>query len=76
MSSRGAGCYAGAMTAAAGFTVDHRTLAELAREVEEADPIAWGSVALDPDTVYELIASQIARPNRSTSRRSGAVTWA
>ena len=48
------------MTAAAGFAIDHQTLAALAREVEEADPIAWGSVALDRDTVYELIASQIA----------------
>ena len=43
-----------------GFTLDHRTLAALAREVEEGDPIAWGGVALDRDTVYELIASQIA----------------
>jgi hypothetical protein len=43
-----------------GFTLDHRTLAALAREVEEGDPIAWGEVQLDRDTVYELIASQIA----------------
>ena len=43
-----------------GFTLDHRTLAALAREVEEGDPIAWGGTALDRDTVYELIASQIA----------------
>jgi hypothetical protein len=43
-----------------GFTLDHRKLAALARQVEEGDPIAWGGVALDRDTVYELIASQIA----------------
>jgi len=43
-----------------GFTLDHRTLAALAREVEEGDPIAWGDTALDRDTVYDLIASQIA----------------
>jgi hypothetical protein len=43
-----------------GFTLDHRTLAALAREVEDGDPIAWGGVALDRDTVYDLIASQIA----------------
>jgi hypothetical protein len=40
--------------------LDHRLLAKLAREVEEGDPIAWGDVALDRDTVYDLIASQIA----------------
>lgn len=43
-----------------GFRLDHRMLAALAREVEEGDPIAWGVVALDRDTVYELISSQIA----------------
>jgi hypothetical protein len=43
-----------------GLTLDHRTLAALAREVEEGDPIAWSGVALDRDTVYDLIASQIA----------------
>ncbi len=43
-----------------GFTLDHRTLAALAREVERGDPIAWGPVALDRDTAYEMIASQIA----------------
>ena len=26
-----------------GFTLDHRTLAALAREVEAGDPIAWGA---------------------------------
>ena len=44
-----------------GFTLDHRTLASLAREVESGDPIAWGDTALDRDTVYDLIASQIAQ---------------
>ncbi|HRO10737.1 MAG TPA: hypothetical protein PK452_04330, partial [Amaricoccus sp.] len=43
-----------------GFTLDHRMLAALAREVEGADPIAWGGTGLDRDTVYDLIASQIA----------------
>jgi hypothetical protein len=43
-----------------GFTLDHRTLAALAREVEDGDPIAWGATALDRETVYDLIASQIA----------------
>lgn len=41
-------------------TLDHHALAALAREVEEADPIAWGALALDRETVYDLIASQIA----------------
>jgi hypothetical protein len=43
-----------------GFTLDHRTLAALAREVEDGDPIAWTGQGLDRDTVYDLIASQIA----------------
>ena len=43
-----------------GLTLDHRMLAALARQVEEGDPIAWGGVELDRDTVYDLIASQIA----------------
>ena len=43
-----------------GFTLDHRTLAALAREVEAGDPIAWGGIALDRETAYDLIASQIA----------------
>jgi hypothetical protein len=40
-------------------TPDHRTLAALAREVAAGDPIAWGETALDRETVYELIASEI-----------------
>ena len=40
--------------------LDHHALAALAREVEEADPIAWGALSLDRETVYDLIASQIA----------------
>ena len=43
-----------------GLTLDHRMLAGLAREVEAGDPIDWTDVGLDPDTVYDLIASQIA----------------
>ena len=51
-----------------GLTLDHRLLAALAREVEAADPIAWGEVALDRDTAYELIASQIAEMFAATRR--------
>jgi hypothetical protein len=40
-------------------TPDHRALAALAREVAEGDPIAWGDTAIDRETVYELIASEI-----------------
>lgn len=40
--------------------LDHRQLARLAREVEDGDPIAWEGLELDRDTVYDLIASQIA----------------
>lgn len=40
--------------------LDHRLLARLAREVEEGDPIAWEGMAADRETVYELIASQVA----------------
>ena len=43
-----------------GLTLDHRMLAALAREVEAGDPIDWGPVALDRQTAYDLIASQIA----------------
>jgi hypothetical protein len=43
-----------------GFTLDHRTLAALARDVEAGDPIGWADVRLDRDAAYELIASQIA----------------
>ena len=49
-----------------GFTLDHRTLAALAREVEDGDPIAWGDVALDRETVYDMIASQIAEISAAT----------
>jgi len=44
----------------AAFSLDHRRLAELARAVEEADPIDWGDVRLDRAAAYDLIASQIA----------------
>lgn len=40
--------------------IDDRTLAALAREVEETDPIAWGGLDLDRDAAYRLMASQIA----------------
>lgn len=48
--------------------IDHHTLAALAREVEEADPIAWGAMSLDRETVYDLIASQIAEMFRGYER--------
>lgn len=40
--------------------VDDRLLAELAREVEESDPIAWGTLDLDREAAFRLMASQIA----------------
>jgi hypothetical protein len=43
-----------------GFTLDHRILAALARDVEDGDPIAWSDTGVDRDAVYDLIASQIA----------------
>ncbi len=39
---------------------DSRMLAAFAREVEEADPVAWGALRLDQEAAYDLIASQIA----------------
>jgi hypothetical protein len=44
----------------AGLRLDHRLLAELARAVEDGDPIAWGDTALDRDAAYDLLASQVA----------------
>jgi hypothetical protein len=52
-----------------GLTLDHRLLARLAREVEQGDPIAWDGLGLDPDAVYELIASQIAEMVRGYEAR-------
>jgi hypothetical protein len=43
-----------------GITIDDRILARLARAVEDADPIAWGGLAIDRDAAYRLMASQIA----------------
>ncbi len=43
-----------------GIVLDDLLLASLAREVEELDPIAWGSLDLDRDAAYRLMASQIA----------------
>jgi hypothetical protein len=48
------------MSESSGLTLDHRLLASLAQQVEAGDPIAWGAIELDRETVYELIASQIA----------------
>lgn len=47
-----------------GLRIDDRMLARLAREVEAADPIAWGSLDVDRDAAYRLIASQIAETFR------------
>ena len=38
---------------------DAETLAALGQAVEDGDPIAWGSLDLDRDAAYALIASQI-----------------
>lgn len=34
-------------------------LVELAKEVESEDPIDWGMLAIDEDTAYRVIASQV-----------------
>ena len=34
-------------------------LVELAKEVEMEDPIDWGMLAVDEDSAYRLIASQV-----------------
>jgi hypothetical protein len=39
---------------------DSRMLAAFAREVEEADPVAWGALPLDRGMAYDIVASQIA----------------
>lgn len=44
--------------------LDDRLLADLAREVEESDPIAWGHVDIDRDAAFRLMASQIAEQFR------------
>jgi hypothetical protein len=48
------------MPESSGLTLDHRMLAALAQQVEAGDPIAWRGTELDRETVYDLIASQIA----------------
>jgi hypothetical protein len=35
------------------------SLIELAKEVESQDPIDWGMLAVDEDTAYRVIASQV-----------------
>jgi hypothetical protein len=35
------------------------TLVELAKEVENEDPIEWGMLSIDEDTAYKIIASQV-----------------
>ncbi len=55
---------------ASGLTLDHRLLARLAREVEDGDPIAWDGLEIDRDTVYDMIASQIAEMVRGYEARS------
>lgn len=39
---------------------DSRMLAAFARQVEEADPVAWGPLPLDRGMAYDIVASQIA----------------
>lgn len=36
-----------------------KTLVELAKEVENEDPIDWGTLSIDEDTAYNIIASQV-----------------
>jgi hypothetical protein len=40
--------------------LDHRTLARFARDAEAADPIDWSDSGIDPETAFDLMASQIA----------------
>jgi hypothetical protein len=35
------------------------TLVALAKEVENEDPIDWGMLAIDENTAYNIIASQV-----------------
>lgn len=35
------------------------TLVELAKEVENEDPIDWGMLSIDENTAYKVIASQV-----------------
>lgn len=35
------------------------TLVELAKEVENEDPIDWGMLSIDENTAYHIIASQV-----------------
>lgn len=55
-------------TGTSGIVLNDRLLASLAREVEELDPIAWGSLDLDRDAAYRLMASQIAEMFRGHER--------
>lgn len=48
---------------------DSRMLADFAREVEQADPVAWGGLRLDREAAYDLIASQIAERFRDYEAR-------
>lgn len=36
-----------------------KELVELAMEVEESDPIDWGIVQVDPETVYGMMAAHV-----------------
>lgn len=40
--------------------LDHRLLANFAKEAESADPIDWSGVDIDRNAAYEIMASQIA----------------
>lgn len=51
---------------------DSRMLAAFAREVEEADPVAWGDLPLDRAAAYDLVASQIAERFRGYEDRGVA----
>lgn len=39
--------------------IDPNTLAELAMEVENGDPIFWGMMSIDQKTAYHMMASKV-----------------
>lgn len=49
--------------------LDHKRLAEFAREAESADPIDWSDTDIDRATAYDIMASQIAEMFRGYEER-------
>ena len=50
--------------------ITDRLLAELARHLEEVDPIDWSTVDIEPDAAYALMSSQIAEMFQGFEARS------